>query len=92
MTDNGSTRLIVQIDIPTSAYDDVLIFFEDGFDMGILDGYYVLTRNGVSVNHSSIPHLASETELGRKIAAIQRDKILMADTDPETGIEYGELT
>ena len=94
MTDNGYTKLIVQIDIPTASYDDVVALFEEGFKRGIMDGYYVLTRNGIPVRHSD-EHLAPETRLGVAIATIQNDEILirsLADTDPETGIEYGELT
>ena len=89
-SDNGYTKLIVQIDIPTSSHDDVIDLFEDGLNRGIMDGYYVLTRNGVPIIHSST-HLTPETEFGKRIAQIQRDE-MMADADPETGIEYGELT
>lgn len=89
-SDNGYTKLIVQIDIPTSSHDDVIELFEEGFKRGIMDGYYILTRNGVPITHSS-SHLAIETELGKRIAQIQRNE-MMADSDPETGIEYGELT
>ena len=98
MTDNGHTKLIVQIDIPTTSYDDVVDLFEEGFKRGIMDGYYVLTRNSVPVRHTD-EHLAPETRLGNAIAAVQRDEILyralsetLSDTDPETGIEYGDLT
>ena len=56
-----------------------------------LDGYYFLTQNGKPVHHSEA-HLEPENRLGRAISAIQSDNILIADTDPNTGIEYGELT
>lgn len=94
MTDSGNnhTRLIIAVDIESHRYHRLLSLLEDGVEDGIVDGFYLLTRNGVPVNHSSSPHLTPETELGRKIAVIQRDEILIADTDPETGIEYGELT
>lgn len=91
---NGHTSLIVRIDLPSDKVDDLLILFENGFDRGTLDGYYFLTRNKTPVVHKE-PHLQYESRLGAAIAAIQRDEILfasLADTDPETGIEYGELT
>jgi hypothetical protein len=94
MTDNGATKLILQIDIPTDKYDDLLELFEQGFNRGVMDGYYILTRNHAPVKHKE-EHLAPETRLGIAIAAIQNDDILirsLADTDPETGIEYGDIT
>lgn len=90
MTDNGYTKLIVQLDIPSSYYDSLIDYFEEGLIHGIIDGYYILTRNGVPITHSS-PHLSQETELGKRIASVQ-DQETRADFDPETGIEYGELT
>jgi hypothetical protein len=56
-----------------------------------IDGYYFLTQNGAPFHHRE-EHLELENRLGRSIAAIQRNDILIADTDPATGIEYGELT
>jgi hypothetical protein len=82
MTDNGYTKLIVQIDIPTSSHDDVIELFEEGFKRGIMDGYYILTRNGVPVQHED-EHLSAETRLGVAISTVQNDEVLirsLADT------------
>lgn len=94
MTDNGYTKLIVQLDIPTTAFNKIIDLFEDGIEKGIVDGFYILTKNGVPVIHQD-QHLTHETRLGSAIAAIQRDEILyreLSDTDPITGIEYGEIS
>lgn len=91
---DGSRTLIVRIDLPDDKRDDFLELMEVGFNRGSIDGYYILTDNTVPVKHDE-PHLQYETRLGRAISALQRDEILitgLADTDPETGIEYGELT
>jgi hypothetical protein len=91
---DGSRTLIVRIDLPDDKRDDFLDLMEEGFNRGSIDGYYILTDNTVPVTHNE-PHLQYETRLGRAISALQRDEILitgLADTDPETGIEYGELT
>lgn len=91
---NGSRTLIVRIDLPDDQRDNFLDLMEEGFNRGSIDGYYILTDNTIPVKHDE-PHLQYETRLGRAISAIQRDEILitgLADTDPETGIEYGELT
>lgn len=92
-------QLIVKLDIPS---EDCVFKIEDhleeAFANGILDGYYFLTRNKVPVVHRD-EHLEPENRLGCAIAAIQNDDILIrsladnrADSDPETGIEYGDLT
>lgn len=91
---NGSTTLIVRIDLPDDKRDDFLELMEVGFNRGSIDGYYILTENTAPVKHKE-PHLQYENRLGIAISAIQRDEILitgLADTNPETGIEYGELT
>jgi len=91
---DGSRTLIVRIDLPDDKRDDFLDLMEEGFNRGSIDGYYILTDNTIPVKHDE-PHLQYETRLGRAISALQRDEILitgLADTDPETGIEYGELT
>jgi hypothetical protein len=91
---DGSRTLIVRIDLPDDQRDNFLDLMEEGFNRGSIDGYYILTDNTVPVTHNE-PHLQYETRLGRAISALQRDEILitgLADTDPETGIEYGELT
>ena len=64
---------------------------EDMLKLNKIDGYYFLTQNGAPFHHRE-PHLELENRLGRAISAIQRNDILIADTDPATGIEYGELT
>lgn len=92
-------QLIVQLDIPCentlARFHDHL---EEALERGILDGYYFLTRNKVAVNHTD-EHLGPENRLGSAIAAIQNDDVLIrsladnrADSDPVTGIEYGDLT
>ena len=91
---DGSRTLIVRIDLPDDKRDDFLDLMEEGFNRGSIDGYYILTDNTIPVKHDE-PHLQYETRLGRAISALQRDEILitgLADADPETGIEYGELT
>lgn len=91
---DGSRTLIVRIDLPDDQRDNFLYLMEEGFNRGSIDGYYILTDNTVPVKHDE-PHLQYETRLGRAISALQRDEILitgLADADPETGIEYGELT
>jgi len=88
---NGSTTLIVRIDLPDDKRDNFLELMEEGFNRGSIDGYYILTDNTIPVTHNE-PHLQYETRLGVAISAIQRDEVLIADTDPETGIEYGDLT
>ena len=91
---NGSRTLIVRIDLPDDQRDNFLELMEEGFNRGSIDGYYILTDNMIPVKHNE-PHLQYETRLGRAISAIQRDEVLiagLADADPETGIEYGDLT
>jgi hypothetical protein len=91
---NGSTTLIVRIDLPDDQRDNFLELMEEGFNRGSIDGCYILTDNMIPVKHNE-PHLQYETRLGRAISAIQRDEVLiagLADADPETGIEYGDLT
>jgi hypothetical protein len=91
---NGSRTLIVRIDLPDDQRDNFLELMEEGFNRGSIDGYYILTDNTIPVTHNE-PHLQYETRLGRAISAIQRDEVLiagLADADPETGIEYGDLT
>jgi hypothetical protein len=97
MTDSGNNhkRIVLMVDIESQRYHRFVSLLEDGVEDGIVDGFYFLTVNGSPVQHRD-QHLESENALGRKIAAIQRDGILhhgmVADIDPETGIEYGELT
>ena len=99
---NGSRTLIVRIDLPDDQRDNFLDLMEEGFNRGSMDGYYILTENTIPVHHKE-PHLQYETRLGVAISAIQRDEVLIrslhdthdtmsADRDPETGIEYGDLT
>ena len=99
---NGSTTLIVRIDLPDDQRDNFLDLMEEGFKRGSVDGYYILTQNTIPVHHKE-PHLQYENRLGIAISAIQRDEILItsladthdpmsADRDPATGIEYGDLT
>ena len=95
---NGSTTIILRIDLPDDKRDDFLELMEQGFNRGTVDGFYFLTQNQVPVHHKE-PHLQYENRLGIAIAAIQRDDVLIralddthADRDPQTGIEYGELT
>ena len=97
MTDSGNNhkRIVLMVDIESQRYHRFVSLLEEGVEDGIVDGFYFLTVNGSPVDHRT-EHLNAETVLGRKIAAIQQDGILhhgmIADTDPETGIEYGELT
>ena len=99
MPNDNTNKLIVQLDIPTTAFNKIIDLFEDGIQKGIVDRFYILTKNGVPVIHKdqSDPnqYLSHETRLGSAIAAIQRDEILyraLSDTDPITGIEYGDLS
>ena len=96
MTDSGNnyTKLILKIDLPTDRLETFEMHLEDMLKLNKIDGYYFLTQNGAPFHHRE-EHLELENRLGRAISAIQRDEILiagLADTDPETGIEYGELT
>jgi hypothetical protein len=91
---NNYTQLIVQIDLRSDTINDLVDSFEFMLNKGKIDGFYFLTRNRVPIVHRD-QHLQAETRLGAAIAAIQNDDVLirsLADTDPETGIEYGELT
>lgn len=96
MTDSGNnyTKLVLQIDLPTDKLETFEMHLADMLELSKIDGYYFLTKNGAPVHHRD-EHLELENRFGRAISAIQRDEILiagLADTDPETGIEYGELT
>ena len=98
-TGNYPISIILKVDL---ASEDAADAFEqklhDQIEDGIVDGFYFLTRNGDPVRHTD-EHLEPENRLGNAISAIQRDEILyralsetLSDTDPETGIEYGDLT
>lgn len=84
--DNFPVSLILKIDLSTNDRVDKL---ENALEAlltdGTIDGYYFLTRNGVSVHHKET-HLESETNLGRKIAAVQSvdlpfDIVVYTNTD-----------
>jgi hypothetical protein len=91
MTIQNPVTLILRLDLPDPKFLDHLeMHLESMLNANQLDGYYFLTKNGIPVQHRE-PHLAEENRLGRSIAAIQNEEILLADTDPLTGIEYGNL-
>ena len=91
MTIQNPVTLILRLDLPDPKFLNHLEMNLEGMlSANQLDGYYILTQNGKSVQHRE-PHLAKENRLGTAIAAIQNDEILLADTDPLTGIEYGNL-
>jgi hypothetical protein len=92
LPDNYPVTLILRLDLPNPKFLNHLEMNLEGMmSANQLDGYYFLTQNGKPVHHSEA-HLEPENRLGRAISAIQSDDILIADTDPNTGIEYGELT
>jgi hypothetical protein len=91
---NNHKRIVLMVDLESTQYDRFITLLEDGLDDGILDGFYFLTVNGAPVKHRD-EHLELENRLGRAVSAIQQNEILitgLADTDPETGIEYGDIT
>jgi hypothetical protein len=95
MTIQNPVTLILRLDLPDPKFLSHLeLHLESMLTANQLDGYYFLTKNGAPVHHRD-EHLELENRLGRAISAIQNDDILirsLADTDPNTGIEYGELT
>ena len=95
LPDNYPVSIILKVDLPNGVAADLFeMGLHDSINLGRIDGFYFLTRNKVPIRHSD-EHLEPENRLGRAISAIQNDEILftgLADTDPETGIEYGELT
>ena len=92
LPDNYPVSIILKVDLPNAVAADLFeMSLHDSINLGKLDGFYFLTRNGHPIRHSDA-HLEPENRLGRAISALQRHEILYADTDPETGIEYGELT
>lgn len=96
MSDSGNNyiKLIVQIDLPTNKLETFEMHLEDMLKSNTIDGYYFLTQNGSPVHHRAA-HLEIENNLGRKIAAVQGDEIMivdLADTDPASGIEYGDIS
>lgn len=92
LPDNYPVSIILKVDLPNEVAADLFeMSLHDSINLGRIDGFYFLTRNGHPIRHGD-EHLEPENRLGRAISAIQRGDILHADTDPETGIEYGELT
>lgn len=99
LPDNYPVSIILKVDLPNAVAADLFeMSLHDSINLGRIDGFYFLTRNGQPIRHSD-EHLEPENRLGSTIAALQRDEIIyrsidntLADTDPETGIEYGELT
>jgi len=92
LPDNYPVSIILKVDLPNAIAADLFeMSLHDSINLGRIDGFYFLTRNGVPIRHSDA-HLEPENKLGRAIAMVQSDELLIADTDPETGIEYGELT
>lgn len=95
LPDNYPVSIILKVDLPNAVAADLFeMSLHDSINLGRIDGFYFLTRNGQPIRHSD-EHLELENRMGRAISAIQNNDILiagLADTDPETGIEYGELT
>jgi hypothetical protein len=95
LPDNYPVSIILKVDLPNAVAADLFeMSLHDSINLGRIDGFYFLTRNGQPIQHSD-EHLELENRMGRAISAIQNNDILiagLADTDPETGIEYGELT
>lgn len=92
LPDNYPVSIVLKVDLPNAIAADLFeMSLHDSINLGRIDGFYFLTRNGHPIRHGDA-HLEPENRLGRAISAIQRGDILHADTDPETGIEYGELT
>ena len=94
MTENNHKCIVLMVHVESKNYDRFLSLIENGLEDRIMNAFYFLTVNGSPVHHSD-EHLEPENRLGRAISAVQRNDILitgLADTDPETGIEYGELT
>lgn len=88
MVDSGNNHksIVLMVDIESQRYHRFISLLEEGVEDGIIDGFYLLTVNGVPVSHKE-KHLGIENRLGVAISEIQK-----ADFDPQTGIEYGELT
>jgi hypothetical protein len=95
LPDNYPVSIVLKVDLPNETAASLFeMSLHDSINLGRIDGFYFLTRNKTPIRHSD-EHLEPENRLGRAISAIQNDEILftgLADTDPETGIEYGELT
>jgi hypothetical protein len=92
LPDNYPVSIILKVDLPSETAASLFeMSLHDSINLGRIDGFYFLTRNGIPIRHSDA-HLEHENRLGRSISALQRGDILHADIDPETGIEYGELT
>ena len=92
LPDKYPISIVLKVDLPSETTASLFeMRLHDDIALGRIDGFYFLTRNGHPIRHADA-HLEPENRLGRAISAIQRGEILHADTDPETGIEYGELT
>lgn len=95
LPDNYPVSIILKVDLPSETAATLFeMHLQDSLNLGRIDGFYFLTRNKTPIRHPD-EHLEPENRLGRAISAIQNNEILftgLADTDPETGIEYGELT
>ena len=91
---NNHKRIVLMVDIQSHLYNRFVSLLESGIEDGCVDGFYLLTVNGAPVKHRD-EHLELENRLGLAISAVQQNEILitgLADTDPETGIEYGDIT
>jgi len=88
MVDSGNNHksIVLMVHVESKNYDRFLSLIENGLEDRILNAFYFLTVNGSPVDHRA-EHLEPENRLGRAISAIQT-----ADVDPQTGVEYGELT
>lgn len=98
MTENTRKEIVLMVHVESENYDRFLSLIENGLEDRILNAFYFLTVNGSPVHHRD-EHLAPENRLGVAIATIQNDDVLIralddthADRDPQTGIEYGDLT
>ena len=88
MVDSGNNHksIILMVDVESQRYHRFISLLEEGVEDGVVVGFYLLTVNGIPVHHTD-KHLQRENNLGIAISAIQT-----ADVDPQTGVEYGELT
>lgn len=76
MVDSGNNHksIILMVDIESQRYHRFISLLEDGVEDGIVDGFYLLTVNGVPVHHTD-KHLQRENNLGSSIAQLQKENV-----------------
>lgn len=84
-------RVIMLIEVADeNGFDNVLTDLQRQVEMGSVDGYFTLCKDGQSMSRN-LPHLMrGEKNLSDFIAPMER--IITGDRDPATGTEYGTLS